>query len=268
MTLRLVATDLDGTLLRSDATVSQRTLDVVASLAELGVPVVPVTARAPRSVRALAAEIGIRGHAICGSGSIVYDLDRDVLIEDHPLDVEIAARLVAGLRAAVPGIVFAAERDLRWVREPAYGAPVLPIADISEEDALEFVRSPVTKLVAKHPALGREALVEAARAVAGADAHVGHSGAGPTIEIIATGATKAATLERHCARLGIARDEVVAFGDWPIDIPMLAWAGRGVAPSNAHPDVIAAADDICAPNDDEGVARYLEELIRSGDLAS
>ena len=65
-------------------------------------------------------------------------------------------------------------------------------------------------------------------------------------------------MEEIARPLGIASDEVVAFGDMPNDIPMLLWAGHGVAMGNAHPDVLAAADEVAAPNTDDGVARVLE----------
>jgi len=81
------------------------------------------------------------------------------------------------------------------------------------------------------------------------------------LEISASGIDKATTLARYCKRLGIASSEVVAFGDMPNDIPMLRWAGRGVAVANAHPEALAAADAITASNMADGVARYLDELL-------
>jgi hypothetical protein len=64
-----------------------------------------------------------------------------------------------------------------------------------------------------------------------------------------------------CAQRGIASDDVVAFGDMPNDLPMLRWAGHGVAVANAHPDLLTAADEVTASNDDAGVARVLERLF-------
>ena len=72
---------------------------------------------------------------------------------------------------------------------------------------------------------------------------------------------KATTLARLCAERGIAAEEVVAFGDMPNDLPMLAWAGTAYAVANAHPDVLAAVDRRTASNDDDGVALVVESLL-------
>ena len=72
--------------------------------------------------------------------------------------------------------------------------------------------------------------------------------------------SKAAALAELCAELGIEATEVVAFGDYPNDLPMLEWAGYAVAVANAHPDVLAAADEVTASNADDGVAVVLERL--------
>ena len=62
------------------------------------------------------------------------------------------------------------------------------------------------------------------------------------------------------AELGYPPEQVVAFGDYPNDIPLLTWAGLGVAMANAHPDVLAIADEVTASNDEDGVALVLERL--------
>ena len=76
-----------------------------------------------------------------------------------------------------------------------------------------------------------------------------------------SGVSKASGLASLCALLGLTAAEVIAFGDMPNDVPMLSFAGRGVAVSNAHPEVLAAADDVTASNEDDGVARVIEALL-------
>jgi len=73
--------------------------------------------------------------------------------------------------------------------------------------------------------------------------------------------TKASGLAALAAEHGVEPGEVVAFGDMPNDLPMLAWAGHAVAVANAHPEVLAAADEVTAGNDADGVALVLERWI-------
>ncbi|MGZ6753442.1 MAG: HAD family hydrolase, partial [Nocardioides sp.] len=73
----------------------------------------------------------------------------------------------------------------------------------------------------------------------------------------AAGVTKASTLALLCADLGVTADDVVAFGDMPNDLPMLAWAGTSYAMADAHPTVTAAADHVAPGHDEDGVARVL-----------
>jgi len=257
--VRLVATDLDGTLLRSDGAVSERTRRAVARAQEAGIAVVLVTARPPRTLRPLAWQVGATGLAICCNGAIVYDVTTDEVVGHAPLAAVAAQRLVVALRAAVPGVCFAVERGLRFGQEPRYAA-LAPIAGDHTpliDDAAALCAGGVTKLIVLHPDVPLQDLLHAAREVAGDEAVVTHSSA-LFVEVSATGVTKAAALQGLCARLGIDAAQVVACGDMPNDLPMLHWAGRSVAVANAHPDVLAAVTEVTLPNDEDGVARVLE----------
>ena len=81
------------------------------------------------------------------------------------------------------------------------------------------------------------------------------------MEISAAGVTKGVALARLCALRGVDPDDVIAFGDMPNDLPMLAWAGTSYAVANAHPSVRQAADHVAPANDDDGVASVLSELF-------
>jgi hydroxymethylpyrimidine pyrophosphatase-like HAD family hydrolase len=82
------------------------------------------------------------------------------------------------------------------------------------------------------------------------------------IEICPPGVDKATGLGVVATALGIDPGDVLVFGDMPNDLPMFAWAGYGrVAVANAHPQLAAAADEICGANDDDGVARYLDRMF-------
>ena len=121
---------------------------------------------------------------------------------------------------------------------------------------------PVVKLMVRHPQSSPEALFAAVTtAAAGRVAIIGPA---DLIEISGAGVTKQSTLTELCARLGVAADEVIAFGDMPNDLGTLMWAGRGVAVANADPEVLAAAREVTASNDADGVALVLESLAQSG----
>jgi Cof subfamily protein (haloacid dehalogenase superfamily) len=256
---RLAAIDLDGTLLRPDGTLSQRSRAALGHARAAGIRIVLVTARGPRSVRLLGAELGLDGSAICSNGAITLDLVTGEVVRTQPLGAEIAARLVRELRSRLPGILFAAESE-EIVLEPGFAAwEWEPPAGTRYADGLELVAEPVAKLIVRHETHALEAIAEAARELAGDDAAVTIPGPW-TVEISAAGVSKAAALAELCAGLGVAPEEVVAFGDYPNDLHMLEWAGHAVAVANAHPDVLRVADEIAASNADDGVALVLERL--------
>jgi HAD superfamily hydrolase (TIGR01484 family) len=259
--IRLVAADLDGTLLRGDGTVSARTRAALARVAAAGVTIVLVTARPPRAVRKLARDLGLGGLAICCNGALVYDLDAGSIVGGTPLSEATAHELIAALRRAAPGVCFAVEAEEGHGQEPAYAphSPHPPDDGLRLADAPALCTGGVAKLIALHPTLPLADLLHLAREAAGEVAVVTHSGA-PFVEIAAPGVTKAAALATLCTARGIAPAEVVAFGDAPNDLPMLAWAGRGVAVANAHSDVLAAVAEVTAANDEDGVALILEVL--------
>ena len=262
---RLVATDLDGTLLRADGTLSGRTRGALARARAAGVVLVVVTARPPRFLRRLASEEGLTGLAVCCNGALVYDLDRQCIVRHAPLAGDVVSRLIVALRASVPGICFAFELGERYGWEPTYAALDGALVDPGglTGDALALCASPVTKLIVRHPALTAEDLLPRVRDLVGETAYATHSGA-PFVEVAAGAVQKARAVEALCAELGVRPAEVVAFGDMPNDLPLLRWAGWGVAVANAHPEVLAAADEVTVSNEADGVAVVLERLLRAG----
>ena len=260
--IRLIALDLDGTLLRSDGSVSARTRAALAALEAARVIAVMVTARPPRRVREIAQGIGFHGVAICGNGAIVYDPANDLVLRQHALEALTARSLIEELRAAIPGICFATESGLTYGQEPAYVPHSVHRLDTEAliSDALDLCESGVTKLIALHPARPVDELLSLTRELAGARAEVTHSGS-PFVEIAAPGISKAKAVAELCFEWGIDSEEVVAFGDMPNDLPLLAWAGRSIAMANAHPEVRAVTHEVTLSNDDDGVAVILERLL-------
>jgi Cof subfamily protein (haloacid dehalogenase superfamily) len=265
--VRLVASDLDGTLLLPDLSLSDRTARVLRTVAQAGIVLVLVTARPPRVVRPIARQLQVQGLAICANGALIYDLDRETVVQHTACAPAVVERLVVDLRAAAPGVRFAFELGEQYGHEPHYadenpaGWSEAPLID----DALVLCQSPVTKLLIHHPEIERDMLLELTRRLGGDAIGATHSGAS-FVEVSAAGVHKAWALEWLAGSLGISREDVVAFGDMPNDLAMLQWAGRGVAVANAHADLLAAADEVTLSCTEDGVAVTLERLLREREL--
>ncbi len=271
---RVVATDLDGTLLRSDGSVSARTVAALDSAAAYGIRTVLVTARPPRWMHDLAHVVGDHGIAICGNGAFIYDVAARRVVEAHVFAPDALAEVVADVRAAVPGIRLAAECvSGLWV-EAGWPNPHRevdvdrrrqgPLADLLASDDPQ---DGVGKLLGLVRGWAAPDFLAAVQEAVGDRAVLAYSGAFGLAELNPPGVTKAAALERWCAELGIAREEVWAFGDMPNDLPMLRWAGRSFAVANADPEVLAVTTDRCPSNDEDGVAQVIEaQIVDIGDV--
>lgn len=258
---RVVATDLDGTLLRTDGSLSTRSRQALALAERSGATVIFVSGRPPRWIDELADAIGSHGLAVCANGALVYDVANREVVEQQDLSGEVALQVARALRSAIPGVVFAVERRLEFGREPAY-EPSWPLpAGAVEGRVEELLMEPVAKLLVRHDELDPDEFKARAAEVVGKLAEATHSSPSALLEISATGVSKATTLARVCAERGFVAEDVVAFGDMPNDVPMLSWAGTSYAVANAHPDAVAVADHRCGSNDDDGVARVLERLF-------
>ena len=256
---RVVASDLDGTLVRSDGTISARSRRALEGAEQAGALVVFVTGRPPRWMQPVIEQTGASGLAICANGALVYDLGTGTIVREHALSPEIAAQLVDSIREALPGVAFAVENGLQFGHEPDY-VPGWPAPERIVADAEELVAEPVAKLLVKHPDRPPAEIYDLVVRLAGETAMVTYSG-DVLLEVSGAGVSKASTLADLCASRGFRADDVIAFGDMPNDIPMLRWAGRAIAVGNAHHEVLAVADEVTASNDEDGVARVLEEIF-------
>jgi Cof subfamily protein (haloacid dehalogenase superfamily) len=255
---RLVASDLDGTVVRSDGTISARTVAALAAVEAAGVPFVMVTGRPIRWMRQISEMTGHHGVAICANGAIAYDLHTERVVRSSLLSPAAAREVVEALRAAIPGIAFAVERlHGGFAHEPTY----LPRWDSSDPRTQapieELLSEDVVKLLARHEEIGSDDLLAAAVATGATGATFTHSSSDGLLEMSAEGVSKASGLAAFAEEHGVEQHAVVAFGDMPNDLPMLAWAGHSVAVANAHPEVLEAADEITGSNDEDGVAAVL-----------
>ncbi|HEU4421503.1 MAG TPA: HAD family hydrolase [Pilimelia sp.] len=264
--VRLVATDLDGTLLRRDGTVSPRTAALLKRINAGGVHVALVTGRPVRWVTSVYEQLHAPLPSVCANGAIVYDPVTDTILRADPLAPELVGEVCRRLRAELPEVTFAVEvsngREMRY--EKTY--PIFPDADpavVKMVQALDdLCTAPAIKLIARMNGVDSAGFAARVSACVAGLVEATHSSDSGFVEISAAGVTKAAGLAWLCERLGVSAGGVVAFGDMPNDVPMLSWAGRAVAVANAHPAVREVANDVTVSNEEDGVAAYLEGLFR------
>jgi Cof subfamily protein (haloacid dehalogenase superfamily) len=268
---KLVASDLDGTLLDSDGEVSPRTRAALEACWDNGIPVVGVTGRGPRLLDSVRTALDGRGIAVLAQGGFVVDLERDEVLRTVGLPREQAQAVIERIEAVAGDLIVAVEdaseqsevsgplrvqHGFDWpYPEPAHLLPrheVLPPGAVLKV----FLRSPTVEQ--------DELLARAKRVVDPADAEVTHAGLG-FIEVLPPGITKATGLAIALERYGVGFGDVLVFGDMPNDLPMIgavaAAGGRAVAVANAHPAVRAAAGGLTSGHDADGVARYLEAVL-------
>jgi HAD superfamily hydrolase (TIGR01484 family) len=259
---RLVVSDLDGTLLRTDGTASTRAADAIEALQHAGVAWLIATARPPRWLHHLTSVVGAGGLVICSNGAFVYDVANRSILDERAIVAETLSEIVEDLRAVVPDIGFAAESRDGLFREPHYDDVHRETGVGAVDDVLELI-SPPAKLLARSVALEPQCFLDRVTAVVGERAVVAYSGVSGLAEISAAGVTKAAVLDDVCRSRGVEPASVWAFGDMPNDLAMLRWAGTAFAVANAHPSVLTVADHIVPSNDDDGVAQVLERVVAS-----
>jgi Cof subfamily protein (haloacid dehalogenase superfamily) len=260
---RVIATDLDGTLLRADGTLSPRTRDAVHAALRLGVEVVVLTARPPRYLTELIDELTLDGVAVCANGAILYDVAGRRTVRAHTLAGPTARQVARVLATSVPGLGFAVETGEYVVHEPGFTRPNRGDArvGVADLDALWARGDPIVKLLIHSGERSSEELHALALAALAGLVECTHSGGVGMLEVGPAGVTKAAALRELCRSRGVTPDEVVAFGDMPNDLEMLTWAGAGYAVANAHPSVLARVRLRTASNEEDGVAEALERLL-------
>ncbi|NBM17534.1 Cof-type HAD-IIB family hydrolase [Streptomyces sp. GC420] len=265
---RLIATDLDGTLLRDDKSVSERTVAALTAAEQAGIEVFFVTGRPARWMDVVRDHVHGHGLAICANGAAVVDLHADGrIVQVRDLERTVALDVVETLRITAPGTSFAVELTTGIHYEPKYppffldaGATVAAAEKLLHEEA-PGLGAPVLKVLAHHPELTPDGFLSLAREAAGHLASFTRSSPTALLEISGLGVSKAGTLAACCTERGIAPEEVVAFGDMPNDLEMLTWAGTSYAMGNAHPDVLAAASGRTLANNEDGVAVVIEQIL-------
>ncbi len=261
---KLIATDLDGTIVTHDGLISERTVTTFKKARDLGVEIFFVTGRPPRWMPEIRDAFGF-GKAICGNGAMLYDLMADKVIEEWLIGIDQQLETVNRLRKAIPPVSFAVESHNYFHREKAY----IPRWDVGLDNigvgAIEdAIKAPALKLLARcsQQEFSSDEMLEIALRELDGLVTVTHSNPHDSLlEISALGVSKGATLARMAERLGLTADDCVAFGDNPNDFSMLEWAGRSYAMSSGHPDGAKYAKSIAGACEEDGVAIAIEALL-------
>lgn len=260
---RVVATDLDGTLLGPDGGLSARTRDALSRSDRAGVRVVAVTARPPRWLGDLAPALGGCGVAICANGAAVVDLATLAVRHAYTFDDQVVRDVVARVRRSDPTVSFALERTTGFAAEAGFrSSHPVPEGSPSVADITQALDGRTIKvLVRAAPSIDLDAFVGALSTAVGDAGVVSHSGATGLAEVSPPAVTKASTLAVWAAEEGVEASDVWAVGDAPNDLPMLVWAGRSFAVANAHPTVLRSVDAVLPSNADDGVAVLLDTAL-------
>jgi Cof subfamily protein (haloacid dehalogenase superfamily) len=264
--IRMIASDLDGTLLGDDFRFRPRTVDALEAAQAGGIHVVFVTGRPMRWLDPLREQLDHRGVVICSNGAVVYDLAADVVVESSLFPSEEAFAIMAEVADRHPGTLFAAETlegvytDHGWARTDRMEVGAPRVGPLRERVP---AASGLVKFLAKLDAADPQEYYRALTELVAGRLSVTHSVAtAPLVEMGQKGLTKARTLEQYAAERGIRPHEVMAFGDMPNDLEMLTWAGHGYAMASGHPAVARAVGRTAPPFEEDGVARVIEALLR------
>lgn len=262
----LIATDVDGTLLDDDEKITGRTRAAVLAAVDSGTRLVLATGRPPRWVHPVVDALGFAPMAVCANGAVIYNPETDRIVSARTLSADVLGEVAEIALRAIPGAGLAVERVGRsahdaatpqFVSSPGYEHAWLN-PDNTEVSFEDLLSAPAIKLlIRKAGASSAEMAAELSKHV-GLQGDITYSTNNGLIEIVPLGVSKATGVEELARPHEIAAEDVVAFGDMPNDVPMLNWAGLGVAMGNAHPEAVAAADEVTAANTDDGVARVLE----------
>ncbi|KUI24167.1 Cof-type HAD-IIB family hydrolase [Mycobacterium sp. GA-2829] len=262
----MIATDVDGTLLDDDEKVSPRTRAAVHAAVDSGVRFVLATGRPPRWVAPVVDGLGLAPMAVCANGAVIYDPATDRIVSARTLSTDALRELADIATRVIPGAGLAVERvgtsahdaaTPQFVSSPGYEHAWLN-PDNTEVSLEDLLSAPAVKLlIRKSGARSADMAAELVKHIS-VEGDITYSTNNGLIEVMPAGISKASGIQELAGPLGLLAEDVVTFGDMPNDVPMLRWAGHGVAMGNAHPEAVSAADEVTARNSDDGVARVLE----------
>ena len=262
---KLIATDLDGTIVAHYGFISDRTKIAFAAAHAAGIHIYFITGRPIRWMKEIKENFNF-GLGVCGNGALLYDFINEKVLEEWSFSVEAQLETVKRLRQVIPPVSFATEIGEHFLREKKY----VPRWDIGEDNLgvdqiEEVITAPALKMLARcsDGEFSSDEMLELASKALEGIATVTHSNSTDSLlEISALGVSKGATLSRVAGRLGLTADDCVAFGDNPNDFSMLSWASRSWAMADGHPDLMKYAKFQTDPHEEDGVAKVIEQLLQ------
>ncbi len=255
----LIALDLDGTLLSPDDTVSRANRAAIARALAAGIRVVLVTGRGVETPITISRDLGLNLPVICCHGALTKDFGSGKTLAHIPVPLEYAKAMVEfAERRSLPIAIYTEELFWRVTGGHAY---------------MQDMRGPgwrevdsLIEILAEAPTFIRFLGIDAVRAMREEFGDLPLAFRYETwadfeeCAVLNRDASKRTALARLCADFGVSRERVLAIGDSRNDVPMLHWAGIGVAMSNALEEVRQAVVHVTASNENDGVALAIERF--------
>jgi Cof subfamily protein (haloacid dehalogenase superfamily) len=260
------ACDLDRTLIAEDGVLRPRTRAAIAATRAAGMRVIVVTGRMFRSVRPYLDEAGIEDPVVCYQGAVVAEPGSGRFLRHEPIPVELAKEAIEAIQSESFHVNCYVDDELYVARVTPEARAYADFQDLAIHevgDLAAWLSKPPTKLVAVGEPKALDGLEERVKARFGGRLYISKS-LPYFLEFASPDVTKASGLAFLAEHLGFGRWATVAFGDGENDVELLEWAGYGVAVANAHDRVLAVADYVCPPVDEEGVAQVIEAFLESG----
>ena len=262
--IRLVALDLDGTLIGEDLTLRPRVREAVATAQAQGIAVTIVTGRMFAAAKPFAQALGVRGPIVCYQGAAIYDATTGATLRETCVHQDVTHDVLAwaherGVHAQcyADDTLYVDEIN-RFSKRYTELARVEPAVVPSLREA--FAERPTIKIVLVDDPERADEILAALRALLGERAYLTRSHV-DFVEVVDPAVNKGEALAFVAQRHGVSLDATLAVGDAWNDVPLLDAAAIGVAMGSGPPELLAHADHVVADVAHDGVAEAIERYV-------